>query len=226
MSESDDPESTIPWPGFVDILSTVIIVFVFFMMMTSVIIFVLSEQAKKDAVQNAKQQSKEDVQQSKDKKETQAEVDQQETKTTEVLKPDVSNLLMEKEALQKEIAKLTQLKNVLSESQAQTLEQAADMITVHFGDMGATITKDTENAIRNGLPSNVRFTIISYIPKDSDFASIREIALNRALNIRNVLLQSNITNDKIDLKIVRHEDDKNLAPTDSVYGSVTILFAQ
>ena len=50
MSDDIDPESTIPWPGFVDILSTVIIVFVFFMMMTSVIIFVLSDQAKKAAV--------------------------------------------------------------------------------------------------------------------------------------------------------------------------------
>lgn len=212
MSENEDPESTIPWPGFVDILSTVIIVFVFFMMMTSVIIFVLSEQAKKAAVAEAHKQS-------------QSTIDQQSTKSSPqpTLAPDVNNLLMQKEALQKEVAKLAQLKNVLSEATQQSTEAGQGGLTVHFGDLGATILKETDDAIQAMLPHNGRVSITSYVPKGSDFASIREIALNRALNIRNVLIQGNVANNKIKLKIVTLEEEDNVT-TDDVYGRVQITF--
>lgn len=221
MSDQDDPDSTIPWPGFVDILSTVIIVFVFFMMMTSVIIFVLSEQAKKTAVNEAQKQT-----QSEDaKKKSQSDVDQKDIKnsTEKTLSPDVSNLLMEKEALQKEINRLTQLKNVLSESQSQDNKREGNVVYVTFGDMGATITKPTEDFIQKQMPFEGHIVLTSIIPKGSDFASIREIALNRALNIRNVLLQSGVPNDHIALKIISQADESK-ENTKNVYGSVTLTF--
>ncbi len=214
MSENDDPESTIPWPGFVDILSTVIIVFVFFMMMTSVIIFVLSEQAKKAAVQEAHKQSE-------------STIDQKSTKASPepTLAPDVNNLLLQKEALQKEVAELKQLKNVLSEAQQQTTESTDSSMVIHFGDLGATILKDTDDVIKTHLPFDGHVTIVSTIPKGSDFASIREIALNRALNVRNVLIQGGIPNTEIALKIIAQEDESK-ENTDNVYGSVTLTFEQ
>lgn len=212
--DNEDPESTIPWPGFVDILSTVIIVFVFFMMMTSVIIFVLSEQAKKAAVNEATQ------------KQSQSEVDQHDTKASpeKSLSPDISNLLMEKEALQKEINKLTQLKNVLSESQKQETKRVDNVVHVHFQDLGATITKDTTDFLQAQMPYEGRINITSIIPNGSDFASIREIALNRALNIRNVLLQNGVAGSNIALKIVSQEVE-NKENTNEIYGSVTLTFA-
>ncbi|MBY0406063.1 MAG: hypothetical protein K2Q01_00080 [Rickettsiales bacterium] len=241
MSENEDPESTIPWPGFVDILSTVIIVFVFFMMMTSVIIFVLSEQAKRAAVSEAQRQSK-------------SEVNQQETKSSpeQTLSPDVSNLLMEKEALQKEINKLTQLKNVLSESVEQQAARKGNTLYIRFGDMGATITDKTGEQIRAQLPYEGHITITSYIPTGSDFASIREIALNRALNVRNVLLQNGVPSDHVALKILSQDIESvtasgtainssnaffdtatgtatgaNAAVTaEQVYGNVTLTFSE
>ncbi|NBO19563.1 MAG: hypothetical protein EBV03_10140 [Proteobacteria bacterium] len=213
-SESDDPESTIPWPGFVDILSTVIIVFVFFMMMTSVIIFVLSEQAKRAAVSEAQKRA-----------ESPSEVDQKSNKTSpdQTLSPDISNLLREKEALQKEVERLTQLKTVLSESEQQQTALDGNVMTITFGDLGATITKETGETIKTQLPYEGKVQIVSYIPKGSDFGSIREIAFNRAMNIRNVLMQGGMPGDKITLKILAQNDD-DMRNKDNFYGSVTLTF--
>jgi hypothetical protein len=214
-SESDDPESTIPWPGFVDILSTVIIVFVFFMMMTSVIIFVLSEQAKQQAVSEAEKRAK-----------SASEIDQKADKVSPdqaVLSPDISNLLHEKEALQKEVERLTQLKTVLSESEVQKATRDGDVLSITFGDFGASITPDTTEVIKQQLPYSGHVQIISYIPKGSDFASIREIALNRALNIRNTLLQGGIPNDHIALKILSQQND-DMKNKENFYGNITITF--
>lgn len=215
-AESDDPESTIPWPGFVDILSTVIIVFVFFMMMTSVIIFVLSEQAKQAAVSEAQKRA-----------ESPSEVDQKSNKISpeKELSPDISNLLQDREALQKEVERLMQLKTVLSESVQQTVDRAENLLTVHFGDFGASIVPETSEFIKNQMPHPGRIMIHSYIPKGSDFASIREIALNRALNIRNVLLQNGMANDQIVLRILPQQDD-DMKNKDNFYGSVTLTFME
>jgi hypothetical protein len=202
MSENDDPESTIPWPGFVDILSTVIIVFVFFMMMTSVIIFVLSEQTRKNAVSEAKQQA-------------QQQADKQAPR-----RPDVSNLIAEKEALLKEIDKLTQLKNVLSESQQQELKREKQRLEIHYKDMGATITQQSTDVLKQMLPFEGRITIQSLIPRGSDFASIREIALNRALNARNILLQNGIPQDRISMKIRAQAE----TGSENIYGGVVLVF--
>jgi hypothetical protein len=214
MSESDDPESTIPWPGFVDILSTVIIVFVFFMMMTSVIIFVLSEQAKKNAVNEAQKRA-----------DSVSQVDQQSDKNSpeKTLSPDISNLLQEKEALQKEVERLTQLKTVLSESEVQSTLMEGNILTVTFGDLGATITPETNDSVKAQLPYEGKVQIISYIPKGSDFGSIREIAFSRAMNIRNVLMQGGVEGSVIGLKILAQTDD-DMKNKDNFYGSVTITF--
>lgn len=210
MSEDIDPESTIPWPGFVDILSTVIIVFVFFMMMTSVIIFVLSEQAKKSAVANAQ------------KEQSEAKEDSTKPAPETKLAPDVNNLLIEKEELQKEINKLTQLKNVLSESEDQKAARGEHTLTVTFGDMGATLVPATVDYIKAAMPYDGHITINALIPEGRDFGSIREIALNRALNVRNILLQSGVASDHIALRIIapKESDEMNTIP----YGNVTLVF--
>lgn len=215
-ANSDDPESAIPWPGFVDILSTVIIVFVFFMMMTSVIIFVLSEEAKRAAVSEAEKRA-----------ESASDIDQDDTKTspTQILSPDVNNLLQEKAALQKEVARLTQLKTVLSESTQQSTEQKENQLVLHYGDLGATITDATHDVIKATMPFAGKIQIISYIPIGNNFASIREISLNRALNIRNVLLENGVESKKIALKIIP-EPDTDMSKPDNVYGKVTLTYMQ
>ncbi len=219
MSEDIDPESTIPWPGFVDILSTVIIVFVFFMMMTSVIIFVLSDQAKKAAVESAVKAKTEDKQASA------------KTAPNNNLAPDVNNLLAEKEALQQEVNRLTQLKNVLSESNEQKTTRAGNEIVVAYGDMGSTIVPETTDTIKSALPFDGHATIHALIPAGRDFGSIREIALNRALNIRNILLQNGMTSDHIAIRISQPEAQAtaqiNPAQQPKLadqYGSVKITF--
>lgn len=204
MSSDDiDPESTVPWPGFVDILSTVIIVFVFFMMMTSVIIFVLSEQSKKAAVDEA--------------------VEQSTTEDRPELPPDIHDLIHERETLRKEIDKLTQMKNVLSESELQSTVLEGNTLTIVFGDMGATLKAQTTDIIAQTLPFQGKIQLTAHIPQGDDYSAIREVALNRALNIRNVLLQNNIPKEKIALKIA---SGKSLADESSKnpYGSVTIAF--
>ncbi len=54
MSDSEQEES-VAWPGFVDILSAVIIMFVFFVMITSIIVYMLAQDFKKKVVTTVEQ---------------------------------------------------------------------------------------------------------------------------------------------------------------------------
>jgi hypothetical protein len=203
-ANTEDPESTIPWPGFVDILSTVIIVFVFFMMMTSVIIFALSQEQQKKAVQEAV-----------DAKNTQAKQLVQETS-----KLDVRDLLKENKQLKEDLY-LLQAKSVLSESKNQVVRQVDSMtMNIDYGDFGVTLLPDTIEKIQALLPIKNKIFLQSVISSDSKYGSMREIGLNRALNIRNVLIQRGVPSADISLKLIN--SDQQISQDSIFYGQVII----
>jgi hypothetical protein len=202
---ADDPESTIPWPGFVDILSTVIIVFVFFMMLTSVIIFALSQEDKAKAVKNAKEEVV---------VEEEAESGTNQTNT-------ITQLLLENKALKAQVADLIQVKSVLSESENQTTTRNANNVKIAFGDFGVTLQPKTILFIKGLFPMNGKVVLETTVPKGNNFGSMREIALNRALNVRNILIQEGLKPENIALKIIDGSTSE-----DNGYGNVKFIVSQ
>jgi hypothetical protein len=200
---ADDPESTIPWPGFVDILSTVIIVFVFFMMMTSVVIFVLAQQDRKKAVEQAKTEAKNE------------QIQEQAASSNEV----VRQLLEENRKLKSQVDGMMQTKTTLTESEAQRVESQKSGVAIIFEDLGVTLTKDTAAFIKAAALGK-RITLLAEIPTGQDFTSTRQIALNRALNIRNALLERGVPAANIRLRIVPLPKDAAANP----FGQVTVKF--
>jgi hypothetical protein len=202
---ADDPESTIPWPGFVDILSTVIIVFVFFMMLTSVIIFVLSQQEKSKAVEKAKAEAV-----------AEAKTESAEDKTNRI-----SQILLENQALKEQIATLVQVKSVLLESESQTTTRDAKSVQIFYDDFGVTLQPKTVAFLKGLFPIGGKVVLQTVVPTESNFASTREIALNRALNVRNILIQEGLKPENIALKILDEAASEN-----NIYGNVRIIFGQ
>jgi hypothetical protein len=202
---ADDPESTIPWPGFVDILSTVIIVFVFFMMLTSVIIFVLSQQDKTKAVEKAKAEA----------------VAEAATESVEDKTNKINQILLENKALKEQIDKLIQVKSVLAESENQTTARDAKSAKITFGDFGVTLQPKTIEFLKSLFPLKGKVTLETTVPTGNNFGSTREIALNRALNVRNILIQEGLKPENIALKILDESTSE-----DNSYGNVRITFDQ
>lgn len=176
----EDPESTIPWPGFVDILSTVIIVFVFFMMMTSTIIFLMSKKQKEQAVETA------------------MEVGRQEVLAQNTIE-NLQQVVEENQLLKKQLDDIIKIKTIRSESEQQTVEVKNDTLKVIYNDFGVTLTPTAVNIIKKHIKSRKQAKIQAFIPQS--YGAMQEIALNRALNIRNLLIQNGIAAQNINLKI-------------------------
>jgi hypothetical protein len=63
------------------------------------------------------------------------------------------------------------------------------------------------------------------VSSENDYGATREIALNRALNVRNILLQNGVAREKVALKITSQSvNAKELV--EGPYGSVTLTFGQ
>ncbi len=174
---SDDPESTIPWPGFVDILSTVIIVFVFFMMMTSTIIFLMAQKQQEKAVSDAKQEVIEDIN-----------------------NVDIKQVLLENSQLKKQVEDMVRVKSILGESESQIVSKQENGVKITFNDFGVTLLPETTESIKSYLSNVRKVQLQAYVPQN--YAATREIALNRALNVRNLLIQAGLKPENVELKIL------------------------
>lgn len=218
MSQSaDDSESTIPWPGFVDILSAVIMVFIFFVMLTVVIISQLGK--KQDKSEN----------ESPAKQEMETEV------------PDVDNMsqeqllavIKENKELQRQLdeIKFTQSKNSKSVSQDIILSDE-NLAIVSFGDLGVTLTEAVSTQLDDVAYKGKNISLISYVPQNIGFTTMQEIALNRSFNIRNFFLNKSVSAADIKLKINTNisegiEKCQNEAvQNNAIYGCVYIKFSK
>ena len=205
MSASDDLESN-SWPGFVDILSAAIMMFVFFILVTALALFihVITYTSKDDP-----------------------------TAILDVTQDKVSELEVENQELRESLAglqqKIKETESTFSESDLdQRLEFSEDglSVVVFFGKTSITLTEDSDQKIRDffaGVKRNHSLGSlslnISASKTNSPIETIaRKIAVARIFNVRNSFLASDLPRDAIFLDV---QDPKQI---DNTYNWAKIQF--
>ena len=205
------------WPGFVDILSAVVIMFVFFVLITAAVLYFYTITYT-------------------------SKVEGQSEQVVEPVEPQVASALEKVEALEQENQQLReQLEssessasggsgNLEIESDEQdmaaqafgkqasdqaVLESDQDNSLVIFHDTGAITVDETTSArveafiekiIRDNGADNVEIVLTS--PKMADAVTqsrAQRLAVARMLNVRNALLKSSINKKNLSLKVVESE---------------------
>jgi len=182
----DDAGGAIPWPGFVDILSAVIMVFIFFVMVTVVIITQLD----------------------KKKEEFNSFSEKEITEVEELSQEQIIALIKEKQVLQKKLEEIyfTQDNNTKSITQSLT-RISQDSVMISYDDFGVTLIDKVEAEIEKLSYKGKKISLISYIPQNLGSTTVQEIALNRSFNIRNFYLGKGVSPKDIKLKINRNIDE-------------------
>lgn len=199
----DDAGGEIPWPGFVDILSAVIMVFIFFVMVTVVIITQLD---KKKEEFNSVSETEIDI-----------------TEVEELSQKQIIALIKEKQELQKKLEEIyfTQDNNSKSVTQKVT-RTSPDSVMISYGDFGVTLIDKIEAEIENLSYKGKKISLISYAPQNLGFTTVQEIALNRSFSIRNFYLGKGVSPKDIKLKINRNIDEAaQKCKNDTVENDVT-----
>lgn len=191
--DAEEDLSAIAWPGFVDILSSVIIMFVFFVMIVATALFfhVLIYKAKIVA------QMEQEV---ANRTESNTQLLSQAIK---VLEKQIQAVTEEKEVLEHVVAKYEQefyqARAEFTESENQTMvydEEKQEMI-VFFGRSAISVTEEIKTQITDALNSyiakygagNVEITLEGSVSPGFDIqTTARQIAVARMFNVRNVFL--------------------------------------
>lgn len=238
-SESEEGDlGDVAMPGFVDILSSVLTVFMFFMMLTAAIMFLLSIQLRQNLIEEKKKEvdasvsveieellkklksgeiNIEDLKQQAQKNRTLT----LENKTLGIQNDQLSENLSN--ALQK-VARLQDSDAVLGKSADVGVSQAGDQleIVVFYKDTGISVSDETQKKITEFIAAaqksgRLGSNQVVYLeaPDNPDAPTItlsRQAVLGRALNIRNVLLTTKLGQDNIrirNLPAEKKEDNFN-----------------
>jgi OmpA family len=184
MAGGSSEEDNIPWSGFIDILSSVIMVFIFFMMLT---VIVISQSVKKKKVIDNK---------------TREEVNYTENRTEKTI---VQTTLFDDTK--------HQLYVLYGDTGITLLEEIQKKINQYFDfkpvtDAPVTDAQSTDTPVTDSLPiitstfnKDKTIFVESYAPLYVDSTQKQEVALYRAFNVRNYLLQNGIEQKNIKIKI-------------------------
>lgn len=214
-------------PGFVDILSSVITVFMFFMLITSVTMFFLSVKMKKSVVEESKKEAQSDaakelqdylkrleagevtLEELKAKAAGQQAVQQLSVKNTYL----TESLQASEEALQKTRAAMGKTQN----QQVETSQDSTSLIII-YDDSGITVNPETTKIIKEFItrlaqdPTFKEKTLLLESP-DNPTATTqslsRELSLGRSLNVRNVLLLQDVFAERVKISNVPAELHNN-----------------
>jgi hypothetical protein len=219
----DDDAGSIAWPGFVDILSSVLMMFLFFIMITSFVMFAMNSQLRKKMQEESKRHIEEAVSgelREKLQKLLAGDVSVEELRqmlenpqpvqenTEAVTKLEEKNLALNNE--------VTELKKVLEQVKKQTTagtEQASrvaedNSLLIIYSNNDVSLSEQTTKVIEayiqtvgeklKGRKFNVRI-LTSDNPNAASISLSREISLARSLNVRNVLLKQNILSAAIEV---------------------------
>ena len=194
MSDTADDLESHSWPGFVDILSAAIMMFVFFVLITAVALFfhmityTSKSQSAAEAVQSAQSQM--------------AELEQE----NEQLKQAVAGLN----------AKILETEATFSESEGdQRLLYSDDGLSViiFFGTNSITVTEDTDAELREFAesvlgrysPDQIKMKITSPKTTSGIDTIARKVAVARIFNVRNAFLESAVNKETTFLNVVPTE---------------------
>ncbi len=229
MDRRDEDSGAIAWPGFVDILSAVIIMFIFFVMITSIIMFFLSLEFKK----NISKKNDERVQELVSKEMSdlikelnagkitieQIKNNMDKEEQVQTLEAENNKLTREKLELAHEIENLTgaidQIKADFSDSEDQNIELIDNYMTILFKYNDISLSEETTDAIIKYIETSIlnkkikKYSIKILAcdnPNAPTISVSRELSLARILNIRNVFINRGIDTDAFSVKFVKPQD--------------------
>ena len=219
MSEEEEDMGAMAWPGFVDILSSVIIMFVFFVMVVAsalyfhILIFkskILAEISESTSAQS--------------KMEELATTNRSLTKKIEEMTEDMK--ILEQINKDNEI-QLFKEDSGFAESEEQNVVTDENTLTIVFGKDSISVTKESQIQIdayidkfsKKFSAENVKVTIQSNKNPDSvNEIMSRRLAVARMLNTRNSFLKSEIPVEQVDATV------RSEAPINDTYNWVKIKF--
>ena len=200
-SEDADDISSISWPGFVDIMSSVIMMFIFFVLITSVALYFHTITYKSKIMSQIAGLTQKSVQQ-----QTQTIV-----KENQQLKIQVQNLQDQIAQVQDETKKADS-KFAESKEQSVDLDTKANKVTLFFGGDSISLTQDTQKKYGDFIdgymktvsdPNKVYVEIQASKEKMAGNEQLaQEIATARLMNSRNIILKTSIPKDHITANII------------------------
>ena len=220
----DEDSGAIAWPGFVDILSAVIIMFVFFVMITAIVMFVMSVENKKQMEAESEKKVIEEVESLKQQLMVIQEMTPEQFTLQMQKAAKVQNLSEENQRLNEEIvsmnSEIKQLKADLAESKDQNtvLDEDNNEMIVLYNKNEMSLSPATKTMLEEFLKKNPRtgegqpriVLETGDAPDSSSVSLMRELALARTLNIRNVMLeQEAVGADQISVTYTESEKIKD-----------------
>ena len=208
------------WPGFVDILSAVVIMFVFFVLITAAVLYFYTitytskVEGQSEQVVEPVEPVEPQVASALEKVEALEQENQQLREQLESSKPTASGGSGNLEIESDEQDMAAQAFGKQASDQA-VLESDQDNSLVIFHDTGAITVDETTSArveafiekiIRDNGADNVEIVLTS--PKMADAVTqsrAQRLAVARMLNVRNALLKSSINKKNLSLKVVESE---------------------
>lgn len=203
---SDDDPGAMAWPGFVDVLSSVLIMFVFFLMITAVALYFHTVLFKgKIQAQNQKIITEEVTEQ------TQTNLNQLTQENIELKKQIEQMQKVETVEAQRELEtklKMLQQAPLMAESKDQKITiEGPDSVLVFYGADSISMTEDSVKQVREFLskfpPDTIRVTIQATRDTSNRLESTaRRVAVARMLNLRNVVLQYEVPREAIAASVI------------------------
>lgn len=224
----DDDAGAIAWPGFVDILSAVIIMFVFFVMITAIVMYVLSIEFKKK-LESENQQKVSEMVDSQFKAQMQevlsGDVSIDELKEKFEYEVKINELDQQRQKLEKENTDLSyeveelhdvidQIKADMSQSNDQSTTVKNENLVIMYSKNDITLSEDTEKLIETNVKEFMDKNKVKKVkvrlqssdnPNAPTISVSREISLARSLNARNVFLKNGVEASDIDIEYIKPE---------------------
>lgn len=226
----DDDAGAIAWPGFVDILSSVLMMFLFFILITTFVMYSLNIQFRKKV--EAETQIKINMAVSDEVRKKIEELAAGNITIEELKKSldqgvTVENPEMKDQALQQQNTELNmeveELKKVLEQVRGE-MTSGTDQKTeikpdhslvilynkndVNLSDQTMTVIEAyMDQALQKSEGKRLRFRLItSDNPHAQTLSVSREISLARSLNVRNVLIGEKVKPDQVEIEYSKPQD--------------------
>jgi uncharacterized membrane protein len=230
----NDDMSGNAWPGFVDILSATVIMFVFFVMIISILMSVMSMEHRKQIESNAEVEVTEEITKFVDRI-VSGEITVEEVQQSLSHRTTIDALIREKKTLEKKIRDEAAAKQLIQteliEKTAQIEQRATDLIYttdqksietedgmaiyVTYNRNAVTLTEDTINTLKAFLRGHQKRTgqenlnvslLAAENPNAPTISVTRKVALSRALTIRNVFLANGVTSNNLSIKYAKPKE--------------------
>ena len=213
MDHSGDADdvSGITWPGFVDIMSSVIMMFIFFVLITSVALYFHTITYKSKVLAQVQSLSKVEAQ-----KQTQDIV-----KENIEVKKKLQEVVTENKKLEETISQMQDAtkkndsKFANSKEQQVEVDETAASLTLFFGQDSISLTEESKKTYENflkkftdkGDPTKVYVEINASkdLGRGAEFLS-QEISTSRLMNTRNIVLKTKIPKDHVTINISKADE--------------------